>query len=163
MSALPGTTGRRRIYLMRHGHVDYFSEVVKKTMIDKGVFQDTSKFHNQSENELSDYFRNLESRVKESINMPAIERAFEKLQKLHKKELPKDKSGLWLDALEIHNLKQGMSIQIREDINYELEMGETSFTILSDKLKYTYPKLLYPLLDKIYEEKTSISVMNIEK
>lgn len=24
MSALPGTTGRRRIYLMRHGHVDYF-------------------------------------------------------------------------------------------------------------------------------------------
>lgn len=23
MSALPGTTGRRRIYLMRHGHVDY--------------------------------------------------------------------------------------------------------------------------------------------
>jgi len=24
VSALPGTTGRRRIYLMRHGHVDYF-------------------------------------------------------------------------------------------------------------------------------------------
>ena len=24
MSALPGTTGRRRIYLIRHGHVDYF-------------------------------------------------------------------------------------------------------------------------------------------
>ena len=30
MSALPGTTGRRRIYLMRHGHVDYFApEVVE--------------------------------------------------------------------------------------------------------------------------------------
>lgn len=30
MSALPGTTGRRRIYLLRHGHVDYFSpEVVE--------------------------------------------------------------------------------------------------------------------------------------
>jgi phosphoserine phosphatase len=30
MSALEGTTGRRRIYLMRHGHVDYGSrEVVK--------------------------------------------------------------------------------------------------------------------------------------
>ena len=28
MSALPGTTGRRRIYLMRHGHVDYFSKLV---------------------------------------------------------------------------------------------------------------------------------------
>jgi len=28
MSALPGTTGRRRIYLMRHGHVDYFSRSV---------------------------------------------------------------------------------------------------------------------------------------
>jgi probable phosphoglycerate mutase len=28
MSALPGTTGRRRIYLMRHGHVDYFSNRV---------------------------------------------------------------------------------------------------------------------------------------
>lgn len=28
MSALPGTTGRRRIYLMRHGHVDYFSKAV---------------------------------------------------------------------------------------------------------------------------------------
>lgn len=28
MSALPGTTGRRRIYLMRHGHVDYFSPIV---------------------------------------------------------------------------------------------------------------------------------------
>jgi probable phosphoglycerate mutase len=25
MSMLPGTTGRRRIYLMRHGHVDYFT------------------------------------------------------------------------------------------------------------------------------------------
>lgn len=28
MSALPGTTGRRRIYLMRHGHVDYFAKEV---------------------------------------------------------------------------------------------------------------------------------------
>lgn len=28
MSALPGTVGRRRIYLMRHGHVDYFSPEV---------------------------------------------------------------------------------------------------------------------------------------
>ncbi len=28
MSALPGTTGRRRIYLMRHGHVDYTSPEV---------------------------------------------------------------------------------------------------------------------------------------
>src|SRR5689334_22229329 len=28
MSSLPGTTGRRRIYLMRHGHVDYFSKRV---------------------------------------------------------------------------------------------------------------------------------------
>ena len=31
MSALPGTTGRRRIYLMRHGHVDYFSREVVET------------------------------------------------------------------------------------------------------------------------------------
>lgn len=31
MSALPGTTGRRRIYLMRHGHVDYFSKLVQET------------------------------------------------------------------------------------------------------------------------------------
>ena len=29
MSALPGTTGRRRIYLMRHGFVDYTSEEVR--------------------------------------------------------------------------------------------------------------------------------------
>jgi probable phosphoglycerate mutase len=28
MNALPGTTGRRRIYLMRHGHVDYFAPSV---------------------------------------------------------------------------------------------------------------------------------------
>ncbi|MFC6199905.1 histidine phosphatase family protein [Ponticaulis profundi] len=28
MVFLPGTTGRRRIYLMRHGHVDYFSKEV---------------------------------------------------------------------------------------------------------------------------------------
>jgi probable phosphoglycerate mutase len=31
MSALPGTTGRRRIYLMRHGHVNYFSRQVRET------------------------------------------------------------------------------------------------------------------------------------
>lgn len=31
MSALPGTTGRRRIYLMRHGFVDYTSEEVRKS------------------------------------------------------------------------------------------------------------------------------------
>ena len=31
LSALPGTTGRRRIFLMRHGHVDYFSEEVRRT------------------------------------------------------------------------------------------------------------------------------------
>jgi len=31
MSTLPGTTGRRRIYLMRHGHVDYFSDDVRRT------------------------------------------------------------------------------------------------------------------------------------
>lgn len=29
MSVLPGTTGRRRIYLMRHGHVDYFGREIK--------------------------------------------------------------------------------------------------------------------------------------
>ena len=29
MSALPGTTGRRRIYLMRHGHVDYFGPEIR--------------------------------------------------------------------------------------------------------------------------------------
>jgi probable phosphoglycerate mutase len=28
MNALPGTTGRRRVYLMRHGHVDYFAPSV---------------------------------------------------------------------------------------------------------------------------------------
>lgn len=31
MSALPGTTGRRRIYLMRHGHVDYTSAEVMES------------------------------------------------------------------------------------------------------------------------------------
>ena len=31
MSALPGTTGRRRIYLMRHGFVDYTSQEVRRT------------------------------------------------------------------------------------------------------------------------------------
>lgn len=31
MSALPGTTGRRRIYLMRHGHVDYFAKGVQES------------------------------------------------------------------------------------------------------------------------------------
>jgi len=31
VSALPGTTGRRRIYLMRHGHVDYFAKAVTET------------------------------------------------------------------------------------------------------------------------------------
>lgn len=30
MTALPGTTGRRRIYLMRHGHVDYFNPKVRE-------------------------------------------------------------------------------------------------------------------------------------
>lgn len=31
MSALPGTTGRRRIYLLRHGHVDYFGREVRES------------------------------------------------------------------------------------------------------------------------------------
>jgi len=31
MSNLPGTTARRRIYLMRHGHVDYFAPEVVRT------------------------------------------------------------------------------------------------------------------------------------
>lgn len=31
MSALPGTTGRRRLYLMRHGFVDYTSKRVRET------------------------------------------------------------------------------------------------------------------------------------
>ncbi|MEM1087699.1 MAG: histidine phosphatase family protein [Pseudomonadota bacterium] len=31
MSALPGTTGRRRLYLMRHGFVDYTSKLVRDT------------------------------------------------------------------------------------------------------------------------------------
>ena len=30
MKALPGTKTRRRIYLMRHGHVDYFSPQVRE-------------------------------------------------------------------------------------------------------------------------------------
>lgn len=31
MRALPGTTSRRRLYLMRHGHVDYFAPRVRAT------------------------------------------------------------------------------------------------------------------------------------
>jgi phosphoserine phosphatase len=31
MGALPGTTGRRRIYLMRHGHVDYSAPEIART------------------------------------------------------------------------------------------------------------------------------------
>jgi len=31
MDALPGTVARRRIYLMRHGHVDYFAPKVRET------------------------------------------------------------------------------------------------------------------------------------
>ncbi|MEM7766247.1 MAG: histidine phosphatase family protein [Pseudomonadota bacterium] len=31
MSALPGTTGRRRLYLMRHGFVDYTSKAVRES------------------------------------------------------------------------------------------------------------------------------------
>ena len=31
MTALPGTTGRRRVYLMRHGHVDYFGREVRES------------------------------------------------------------------------------------------------------------------------------------
>jgi probable phosphoglycerate mutase len=30
VAALPGTTGRRRVYLMRHGHVDYFDPKVRE-------------------------------------------------------------------------------------------------------------------------------------
>ncbi len=37
MSALPGTTGRRRIYLMRHGHVDYMHPSVAATGDTKSV------------------------------------------------------------------------------------------------------------------------------
>ena len=37
MSVLPGTTGRRRIYLMRHGHVDYFAPEVAKTRSTRDV------------------------------------------------------------------------------------------------------------------------------
>ncbi len=33
MNALPGTTGRRRVYLLRHGHVDYFSDDVREGRI----------------------------------------------------------------------------------------------------------------------------------
>ena len=28
MTSLPGTTSRRRIYLMRHGHVDYLNKSI---------------------------------------------------------------------------------------------------------------------------------------
>lgn len=37
MAALPGTTGRRRIYLMRHGHVDYMAPEVLATRNTHGV------------------------------------------------------------------------------------------------------------------------------
>ena len=37
MNALPGTTGRRRIYLMRHGHVDYLHPRVAETGDTKSV------------------------------------------------------------------------------------------------------------------------------
>jgi phosphoserine phosphatase len=37
LSALPGTTGRRRIYLMRHGHVDYFGPEIQAAKGDTRV------------------------------------------------------------------------------------------------------------------------------
>jgi len=37
MSSLPGTTGRRRVYLMRHGHVDYFAPEVVRTRNTRNV------------------------------------------------------------------------------------------------------------------------------
>ena len=38
MSVLPGTNGRRRVYLMRHGHVDYFAPDIAK----KGSVRDVT-------------------------------------------------------------------------------------------------------------------------
>lgn len=37
MSALPGTTGRRRLYLMRHGHVDYFGPEIRAAGGDSNI------------------------------------------------------------------------------------------------------------------------------
>jgi probable phosphoglycerate mutase len=37
LSVLEGTTGRRRIFLMRHGHVDYFSKEVQRTRVFRDV------------------------------------------------------------------------------------------------------------------------------
>lgn len=52
MSVLPGTDRRRRIYLMRHAHVDYFSSSVRDSgdthnvkLTDKGVVQATATAH----------------------------------------------------------------------------------------------------------------------
>lgn len=38
MSTLPGTVGRRRIYLMRHGHVDYFAPKVVESRATHEVY-----------------------------------------------------------------------------------------------------------------------------
>jgi phosphoserine phosphatase len=37
LSVLEGTTGRRRIFLMRHGHVDYFSKEVQRSRVFRDV------------------------------------------------------------------------------------------------------------------------------
>jgi len=48
MTALPGTTGRRRLYLMRHGHVDYFGKEIQAAGGDSRVVPLTPRGRKQA-------------------------------------------------------------------------------------------------------------------
>ncbi|MEM1035985.1 MAG: histidine phosphatase family protein [Pseudomonadota bacterium] len=121
MGALPGTTGRRRIYLMRHGFVDYTSKLVRETqdpsqayLTDEGREEARAAGIALSDVQLDVAFHTGLARTKETAEIVLAQHDLETPELEQEERFKELKSGQYIDFKSPEHLAATMTFQFEQ-------------------------------------------------
>ena len=121
MGALPGTTGRRRIYLMRHGFVDYTSKLVRETqdpsqayLTDEGREEARAAGIALSDVQLDVAFHTGLARTKETAEVVLAQHGLETPELEQEERFKELKSGQYIDFKSPEHLAATMTFQFEQ-------------------------------------------------
>ncbi|MEP1143600.1 MAG: histidine phosphatase family protein [Henriciella sp.] len=137
MGALPGTTGRRRLYLMRHGFVDYTSPEVRAAqdpsiayLTDEGRAEATSAGIALSEVQLDVAFHTGLRRTQETAELVLAQHELETPELEYESRFAELRSGQYIDFKSKEHLAATMTFQFER-------AGEPDATFLDGGEKFS--------------------------
>ncbi len=137
MGALPGTTGRRRLYLMRHGFVDYTSPEVRAAqdpsiayLTDEGRAEATSAGIALSEVQLDVAFHTGLRRTQETAELVLAQHELETPELEYESRFAELRSGQYIDFKSKEHLAATMTFQFER-------AGEPDATFLEGGEKFS--------------------------